>query len=85
MSAMDSACRVRLGTADVVNVVQHLPLQVGQVHHVAVNDAQGAHTGGGQVEGGGRAEAAGAHDDHPGVEQLALALAAHLGQDDVAA
>ena len=44
----------------------------------------GAHAGGGEVERGGRAEATGAEQEHPGVEQLQLALDADLGQEEVA-
>ena len=41
--------------------------------------------GGREVQRGGRAETAGAEQQDLGVEQLLLALLAHLGQEDVAA
>ena len=76
--------RVDLALADAVDVVQDLALQVGLVDHVHVDDAERADAGRGQVERGRRAEAAGAEQQHLDVEQLQLALLAHLGQQQVA-
>ena len=42
-----------LRPADVVHAVDDLTLQVGDVHHVIVDDADGAHTRRGEVEQGG--------------------------------
>ena len=76
--------RVDLAVTDAIDVVQDLALQVGLVDDVHVDDADGAHAGGRQVQRGRRAEAAGAEQQHLGVEQLELALLAHLGQQEVA-
>ena len=76
--------RVDLALADAVDVVQDLALQVRVVDHVHVDDADGADPGRGQVQGGRRAEPAGAQQQHLGVEQLELALLADLGQQQVA-
>ena len=65
---------VDLGHADAVGRVDDLALQVGDVDHVVVDDAERADAGGGEVERGRRAEAAGAEQQHLGVEQLLLAL-----------
>ena len=65
--------------------MQDLPLQVALVDHVRVDDADRAHAGGGQVVAGGRAEAAGADDQHLRVEQLELAFLPHFGNQHVAA
>ena len=76
--------RVDLAVADAVHVVEDLALQVRLVDDVHVDDADGADAGGGQVQRGRRAEAAGAEQQHLGVEQLQLALLADLGQEQVA-
>ena len=76
--------RVDLALADPVHVVEDLALQVGGVDDVHVDDAERADPGGGQVEGGGGAEPAGAEQQHLGVEQLLLAGLADLGQEQVA-
>src|ERR1700722_15778671 len=56
--------RVDLGNTDAVGGVDHLALQVGQVDDVIVDDAQRANAGGGEVERGGRAEAARSQQQH---------------------
>ena len=76
--------RVDLAVADAVHVVQDLALQVRLVDHVHVDDAEGAHTGGGQVERRGAAEATGTEEQDLGVEQLELAVDVDLGEQDVA-
>ena len=72
--------RVDLRTPDAVGRVDDLALQVGEVDDVVVDDAERADAGGGEVERGRRAEAAGAEQQHLGVEQLLLALGADLGE-----
>ena len=59
--------RLGLRHADAVGGVQDLPLQVRVVDDVLVDDAERADAGGGQVEAGGRAEAARA--DHQTLEE----------------
>jgi hypothetical protein len=65
--------------------VDDLALEVGDVHDVVVDDAQRPDARRREVERGGRAQAAGAEQEHLGVEQLLLALDADLGQEEVAA
>ena len=76
--------RVDLAVADPVEVVEDLALQVGGVDLVHVDDAERADAGGGEVQRGRRAEAAGPEQQHLGAEQLGLALDADLGQQQVA-
>ena len=76
--------RVDLAVAHPVHVVQDLALQVRLVDDVHVDDAERADPGCRQVEGGRRAEAAGAEQQHLGPEQLQLADLAHLGQEEMA-
>ncbi len=71
--------RLHLGLADPVQVVEDLPLEVGRIDLVEVDDAQCPHPGGGQVEGGRRSEPTGPDEQDLGVEQLVLAFLAHLG------
>ena len=76
--------RVDLALADAVDVVEDLALQVGLVDHVHVDDADRAHAGRRQVEGGRGAEAARPEQQDPGVEQLELPLDVDLRQQQVA-
>ena len=76
--------RVDLGHADTVVRVRDLALQVGEVDDVVVDDPQRSHAGRGEVEGRGRAESAGAEQQHLGVEQLHLPLEPDLGDEHVA-
>ena len=62
-----------------------LALEVRDVDHVVVDDAERADAGRREVQRGRRAEPAGAEQEHLGVEQLLLALLADLGQEEVAA
>ena len=71
---------VDLRHADAVGRVDDLALEVGEVDDVVVDDAERADAGRREVERGRRAEAAGAEQQHLGVEQLLLALQADLGQ-----
>ena len=74
---------VHLAVAHPIDVVENLALQVGLVHHVHVDDAEGADSGGSQIQRGGRAKPACAKHEHLGVEQLELTSLAHLGQQQV--
>jgi hypothetical protein len=76
--------RVDLALADAVHVVQDLSLEVGRVDDVHVDDPEGAHTGGGQVERGRGTEPARSEQEHLRVEQLELAGFADLGEEQVA-
>ena len=70
---------------DIRRGVQHLPLQIADVHRVAVHHADRADAGGGEIQPDRRAQSAGPDEQHARVEQLALPLPAHFGQEDVAA
>ena len=65
--------------------VGDLALEVRLVDDVRVDDPERADAGGREVERGGRAEAAGADQEDPRVEQLQLALLADLRDQQVAA
>src|ERR1019366_6165338 len=58
--------------------------KVREVDDVVVDDSECAHAGGGKVESGRRAEAAGTQQEHLRVEQLLLAIDADLGDEHVA-
>ncbi len=79
------ARRVGLRLAERVGRVGDLALEVRLVDDVGVDDPERADAGGGEVERGGRAEAAGADQQDARVEQLQLALLADLGDQQVAA
>ena len=63
---------LRLGPADIRLAVDDLALQVGLVDHVELDDPDGAHPGGGQVQQRRRPQPAGADDQHAGVLQPLL-------------
>ena len=71
---------VDLPLADAVEVVEDLALEVRRVDDVHVDDADRADASGGEVEGGGGPETAGAEQEDLGVEQLQLPLDVDLGQ-----
>ena len=71
------------GIADALGGVDHLALQVRLVHDVVIDDPDRADPGGCEVERGRRAEAAGAEQEHLGVEQLQLALDTDLREQRV--
>src|SRR3954447_3892760 len=76
--------RVDLRHADAVGGVDHLARQCRDVDEVVVEDAERADAGGGEVERGRRAEAAGAEQQYLRVEQLLLPLDADLREQKVA-
>ena len=84
MACTASAADSVLGAPDVRDAVHHLALQVGRVDDVVVDHPDRADPGGGEVEQGGRPEAPGTDDQHPGGPQPALPVAAHVGQQQVA-
>jgi hypothetical protein len=78
-------CTLGLGPADVGLAVDDLPLQVGLVDHVELDDADGAHAGGGQVQQGRRAQPAGTDDQHLRLLEAFLPGQPQIGNDQVAA
>jgi hypothetical protein len=73
-----------LEAAEVLGAVQHLPLQIGQVDAVVIDDAERADARRGEIEEEGRAQPARAHHQHPRFEEALLPDPADLRQDDVA-
>ena len=74
-----------LGAAHVGGSVEHLPLQVAGIHGIEIEQAQGAHAGGGQVLQHRAAQPAAAYYQHAGSFQPELAGQADFGQQQVAA
>src|SRR6185437_4613068 len=72
-----------LPDADPDGDVSDLALQVRQLHHIVVDDAQRADPGRRQIQHEWGAEAARTDHQHPRVTQLGLADAADFGQQDV--
>ena len=64
----------QLGSADVRHAVDHLALQVAQLHGVVVDDAQRAHARCGQIQQRRGPQPAGSDDQDAGIAQPALAL-----------
>jgi hypothetical protein len=61
-----------------------LALQVGELDGVGVHHRELAHACAAQVQSGGRAQPAGPHDQHVGLEQGLLPFNADLIEQDVA-
>ena len=74
-----------LGHTHISGEVNHLALQVAQVHHVGIYDTDGAHAGSSQIEAHGSTQSTGAHDEHLGIEDLLLTFHAHILQEDMSA
>jgi hypothetical protein len=77
--------RLDLGHAQAIDVVEHLALEVGGIHHVRVDDPQRPDPGRGQIEGGGRPQAAGPDQKNRGPQEGGLAGLSDLREEDVAA
>jgi hypothetical protein len=65
--------------------MQDLALQIGEVNLIAVGEGNVAQAGGGEIEGGRRAQAAGTDNQRLGVDQALLSFDADLVEQDVAA
>ena len=75
--------RLELRRAEGGGAVDDLPLEVGEVHHVEVDDPDGADARRGEIERQRRAQSAGADGEHARGLELALSLHADLGQQEV--
>ena len=64
--------------------MEDLALEIGGVHHIGIDQAEPADSGGGQIERGGRAERAGADEQDGRVFQPQLPGLAHGGNEQVA-
>src|SRR5690606_40634531 len=63
--------------------MEYLTLQIAQLDLVVVGQHEMAHTRRCQVIGGGRTQAAGAHDQHPGGQQALLPFYAEFVQQNM--
>jgi hypothetical protein len=63
--------------------VENLALKVGQIHRVAVHQAQAPNSGRGEIQQGGRADASGPHHQNPAGAPASLSFPTHLGQEGV--
>ena len=66
--------------SDLLLGVEYLSLQVTFTHRVRIGQADTSYAGSRQVEGGGRAEAPDADDQHRSIQQPALSLLPDLRQ-----
>jgi len=64
--------------------VQHLPLEIGEIHHVTVDDPDRTDTRGGEVECRRGSESTCTHEQHARLLELALATDANFGERQVA-
>ena len=81
---MSAPRRFRLGHSHAVGAVDDLALQIGHIHDVEVDDADGAHAGRRKVEHGRRSQPAGADEERARGEQPGLARRSDLRDEQVA-
>ena len=74
-----------LGLAHVAGAKRNLPLKIGEIHDVEINEAQLAHTRRREIQTERRTEPARADEQNLGVFQLELPLHADFGHDQMAA
>ena len=77
--------RLHLGPAHIGGMVQHLALQVGQIHHIQIHDADRPHAGQRQIDGARRAQPAGADNQGAGLHQRPLPAGADIAHNDMPA
>jgi hypothetical protein len=61
-------------------MVKNLPLKIGQIYHVAIDEADGTNTGCGQIERRRRTKASRSDKENLGLGDLLLPLTAYLRQ-----
>ena len=66
-------------------MVKNLPLKIGQVHDIAINEADSADTGCGEIERCRRTKSTCADQENLGLGDLLLPLATDLRQKNMAA
>jgi hypothetical protein len=77
--------RFELGMPDVARAVEHLPLQVGDVDDVEIDEAERADSRRREIERGRRPQPARADEQHTRRLDPLLAVEADVRQDEVAA
>ena len=76
-------CGLGLGPPDVLDPVDHLPLQVRHLHDVGVNHTNGSDAGSREVQQRRRPQTPRSDDQHPRVLETALTLHAHVRDEHV--
>ena len=76
--------RIEFLAADVLGPVNHLALEIGEIDHVEIDQADATHAGGGEIQAERRAQAACADQQDLGVFQFQLPVHADFGHDQVA-
>src|ERR1700730_3029361 len=75
----------QLGASDILGAMNHLALEIREVHNVKINDAQSADACRGEIKREGRAQSAGPDTEYLGSLQPELTLHADLRHDQVPA
>src|SRR6185369_17211376 len=77
--------RKDFGAAYVRRIVQYLAVKIGHVHHIAIDEADCADTGCGQIECRRRTKTSRAYEEDLGLGNLLLSLATDLRQKNMSA
>src|SRR4029077_15559118 len=75
--------RLQLSPADVLCSVENLPLKIGKIDIVEIDNADGSNAGGCQVKRGRRSESSGADAQDARSFESALPLGCNLGHDEM--
>ena len=79
------AARLHFRHADCGRGVQDLPLQVREIDDIAIDQTDGADSGGSEIESGRRAEPPGTDEQDLRLVQLYLALATYVAENNLTA
>ncbi len=78
-------CRCAFVLANVAGTESYLPLQVGEIHHIEIDQAKFAYARSREIQTQRRAEPTGSNQQYFRVFQLKLTLHAHFRHDQMAA
>ena len=76
-------CALYLWHAHILGEMDDLTLEVGEVHHIGINDADASDACSSEIERDGRTQSAGPHNEYAGIHNLFLALHADIRQQDM--
>ena len=69
--------------AHILGEMDDLTLEIGEVHHVGVHDADASDASSSEIERDGRPQSAGPHHKNAGIHDFLLTLHADISQQDV--
>src|SRR4030095_6733242 len=77
------ACRFQFSPTDVLRSVKNLPLKIGKIDIIEIDNPDGPNAGGCQVKRGRRSESSGADAQNTRSFEAILTLGCNLGHDEM--